>query len=364
MIVKEITGYLEGLAPLSTQESYDNSGLIVGTGNEEVNNVLVSLDCTEDIVEEAKRKNCELIIAHHPIVFGGLKKLNGKNYVERTVIKAIQYGIAIYAIHTNLDNYIGGVNFEIGQRLGLQGLKVLQPKKGVLNKLVFYVPSVNKEQVLEALYSMGAGQIGNYAECSFSSIGTGTFKPLNGADPYSGEVGKREVAEEERVEVLIQDHLTSLAIRTMKENHPYEEVAYELYELKNENRFLGSGMIGDLESPMDAMAFLDHVKKSFNCGVIRHTGLIKDKIQKVAFCGGSGSFLLRNAIGANADIYITGDFKYHEFFDAENKIVIADIGHYESEQFTSHRLKAILMEKFSTFAVHLTEVNTNPINYF
>lgn len=364
MTVKEITGYLEGLAPLSTQESYDNSGLIVGTGNEDVNNVLVSLDCTEDIVEEAKQKNCELIIAHHPIVFGGLKKLNGKNYVERTVIKAIQYGIAIYAIHTNLDNYIGGVNFEIGQRLGLQGLKVLQPKKGVLNKLVFYVPSVNKEQVLEALYSMGAGQIGNYAECSFSSIGTGTFKPLNGADPYSGEVGKREVAEEERVEVLIQDHLTSLAIRTMKENHPYEEVAYELFELKNENRFLGSGMIGDLESPMDAMAFLDHVKKSFNCGVIRHTGLIKDKIQKVAFCGGSGSFLLRNAIGANADIYITGDFKYHEFFDAENKIVIADIGHYESEQFTSHRLKAILMEKFSTFAVHLTEVNTNPINYF
>ncbi|MFZ9027823.1 MAG: Nif3-like dinuclear metal center hexameric protein [Crocinitomicaceae bacterium] len=364
MTVREITNHLEKLAPLSTQESYDNSGLIVGSGNEEVTNVLVSLDCTEDIVEEARSKQCELIIAHHPIIFGGLKKLNGKNYVERTVIKAIKYGIAIYAIHTNLDNYIKGVNFEIGNRLGLTNLKVLRPKSNVLNKLVFFVPSENKLAVLDALYASGAGRIGNYGECSFSTKGEGTFKPLEGANPYEGEVGKREYVNEERVEVLVPSHLKGQVYSVLNETHPYEEVAHEFYPLENQDQYLGSGMVGSLGSAVPTREFLQRLKETFNCGVVRHTNILSETIRTVAFCGGSGSFLLKDALRANADIYITGDFKYHEFFDAEGKIIIADIGHYESEQFTSDRIKAILMEKFSTFAVHLTEVNTNPINYF
>lgn len=364
MTVREITNHLEKLAPLSTQESYDNSGLIVGTGNEEVSNVLISLDCTEDVVEEAKLKKCELIIAHHPIVFGGLKKLNGKNYVERTVIKAIKYGIAIYAIHTNLDNYLKGVNFEIGNRLGLKDLKVLRPKENSLNKLVFYVPSENKSAVLEALYAVGVGRIGNYSECSFSSKGEGTFKPMEGANPYEGKVGERECVKEERVEVLLPNHLRQRAFSALKKIHPYEEVAHEFYALENQDQYLGSGMVGTLDTEMKTNDFLKRLKDTFNCGVVRHTDLLSNSVKTVAFCGGSGSFLLKDAIRANADIYITGDFKYHEFFDAEDKIIIADIGHYESEQFTSDRIKAILMEKFSTFAVHLTEVNTNPINYF
>lgn len=364
MTVKEITTYLEELAPLSTQESYDNSGLIVGSGNEKVSNVLVSLDCTEEIVDEAVKRNCELIIAHHPIVFGGIKKLNGKNYVERTVIKAIREGIAIYAIHTNLDNYLNGVNYEIGNRLGLEKLSILRPKTNVLNKLVFFVPVGNKKTVLNALYATGAGRIGNYEECSFSSSGEGTFKPVDGANPAVGEVGNKERITEERVEVLIPQHLKSKAVSALFASHPYEEVAYELYSLDNSNNNLGSGMIGEFDEAIAVDEFLKKLKNEFNCGVIKHTRLLKDKIKTVAFCGGSGSFLLRDAIGKKADVFITGDFKYHEFFDAEDKIIIADIGHYESEQFTSHRLKDILMEKFANFAVHLTEVNTNPINYY
>jgi dinuclear metal center YbgI/SA1388 family protein len=364
MTVREITHHLEQLAPLSTQESYDNSGLIVGAGDENVSNVLISLDCTEDIVEEARAKNCELIIAHHPIVFGGLKKLNGKNYVERTVIKAIKYGIAIYAIHTNLDSYIKGVNFEIGSRLGLKDLKVLRPKANVLNKLVFYVPSESKTEVLEALYAAGAGKIGNYGECSFSSKGEGTFKPLDGANPVEGEVGTRTYVNEERVEILLSSHLRGRILSVLNAVHPYEEVAHEVYALENQDQYLGSGMIGELSHGVPTKEFLQTLKDTFSCGAVRHTNFTSEKIKTVAFCGGSGSFLLKDAIRAKADIYITGDFKYHEFFDAEDRIIIADIGHYESEQFTSDRIKAILMEKFSNFAVHLTEVNTNPINYF
>ena len=364
MTVREIANYLEMIAPLTTQETYDNSGLIVGSGNEEVSNILVSLDCTEKIIEEAEKKNCELIIAHHPIIFGGLKKLNGKNYVERTVIKAIKAGIAIYAIHTNLDNYLKGVNFEIANRLGLSKLKVLRAKANNLNKLVFYVPSESKSDILDSLYAAGAGRMGNYEECSFSNKGEGTFKPLDGSMPFEGEIGKKEYVNEERVEVLFSNHLKENLIKKLREAHPYEEVAFEIYALENKDPYLGSGMIGELSSEISTIEFLKMLKSTFKCGVIRHTKLISSNVKTIAFCGGSGSFLLNDAIRANADIYITGDFKYHEFFDADDQIIIADIGHYESEQFTSERIKTILTEKFSNFAVHLTEVYTNPINYF
>jgi len=364
MRIREITSYLESLAPLSSQESYDNSGLIVGDPNVEVRNVLISLDCIEKTVDEAIQKKCELIIAHHPIVFKGLKKLNGKNYVERTVLKAIKHDIAIYAIHTNLDNYRFGVNDEIGKRLGLENLRVLLPKKEVLSKLICYIPQNHVASVSEAMFNAGAGRIGDYDECGFQASGTGTFRPNDAAKPFIGATDERSEVREVKFESVCSNHVLGKVVNAMLKAHPYEEVAYEVFAMQNENLYEGSGMVGELPAEMKTDKFLNHLKTSFNCGVVRHTAIVSDTIKKVAFCGGSGSFLLGAAKRSGADIFITGDFKYHEFFDAENDIIIADIGHFESEQFTSNRIAAILTEKFANFAVHLTEVYTNPINYF
>ena len=364
MKVVEITNYLESLAPRSSQESYDNCGLLVGDRNAEVTSALISLDCTEEVVADALAKGCNLIIAHHPVIFKGLKSLTGANYIERTILACIKNGIALYAIHTNLDNYSKGVNYEIGQRIGLKNLRVLQPKSNVLAKLIVFTPETCLEQVREAAFNAGAGSIGNYNECHFELNGTGTFKPNESANPFDGEVGKRSSVPESRLEFLVSTHLISQVLAAVKQAHPYEEVAYDIIPLLNENQTEGSGMIGELETEMDEISFLKHLKSTFNSGVIRHTNLLNRKIKTVAFCGGSGSFLLSTAMRQKADVYITGDFKYHEFFDAENQILIADIGHYESEQFTSNLIADILKKKFTTFAVHLTGINTNPINYF
>ncbi|GAB5418155.1 MAG: Nif3-like dinuclear metal center hexameric protein [Crocinitomicaceae bacterium] len=364
MQIREITSYLESLAPISSQESYDNSGLIVGAPTSEVTNVLISLDCIESTIDEAIEKGCELIIAHHPIVFRGLKKLNGKNYIERTVLKAIKNDIAIYAIHTNLDNYRFGVNHEIGQRIGLSNTKVLQPKREVLSKLICYIPMEHSEKVSQAIFDAGAGSIGDYDECGFQTNGQGTFRPNNAAKPFIGAAGERSSVEEVKFEAVCSNHKLSQVVSAMIAVHPYEEVAYEVFPMLNTNNFEGSGMVGDLEKPMETREFLERIKKTFNCSVIRHTEIVHKTIKKVAYCGGAGSFLLDAAKRSGAEIFITGDYKYHEFFDAEEEIIIADIGHYESEQFTSNRIAEILTEKFATFAVHLTAVNTNPINYF
>lgn len=362
--INEISAYLESLAPLSSQEAYDNAGLIVGNPSKEVSNVLISLDCLESTVDEAIRLGCELIIAHHPILFKGLKRLNGKSYVERTIIKAIKNDVAIYAIHTNLDNYRYGVNDEIAERLGLINRRVLLPKSEVLSKLVCFVPMDHIEAVRNALFEAGAGEIGNYAQCSFSVEGEGTFLPNVDARPHTGTVNELSKEREYRLEVLCSNHKVNSVIAAMKNAHPYEEVAYELYPILNTNQEEGSGLIGELESGMDESLFLEKVKKTFNCSIVRHTELLGKPIQHVAVCGGSGSFLIQHAKRNKADIYITADVKYHEFFDADGQIVVADIGHFESEQFTSHRLERILTKKFTKFAVHLTEVNTNPIKYF
>lgn len=364
MKVSEITNFLESLAPRSSQESYDNCGLLVGDRNADVKAALISLDCTEDVVADAIAKGCNLIIAHHPVIFKGLKSLTGANYIERTILACIKNDIALYAIHTNLDNYSKGVNYEIGQRIGLKNLRVLQPKSNVLVKLIVFTPDSCLEQVREAAFQAGAGSIGNYDECHFELNGTGTFKSNESANPFDGKVGERSSVPESRLEFLVSTHLIRQVLAAVKQAHSYEEVAYDIIPLLNENQQEGSGMIGELETEMDEISFLKHLKSTFNCGAIRHTNLLNKKIKTVAFCGGSGSFLLSTAMRQEADIYITGDFKYHEFFDAENQILIADIGHYESEQFTSNLIADILKKKFTTFAVHLTGINTNPINYF
>lgn len=364
LIVKDISNFLEGLAPLSSQESYDNCGLITGSHNQRVSGVLLSLDCTEAVVDEAISKGANMIVSHHPIVFKGLKKINGKNYVERTIIKAIKNDIAIYAIHTNLDNYRFGVNYEIANRIGLKNPKILAPKSDVLKKLIVFCPTENVSQLSKSLFEAGAGSIGDYAECSFESEGKGGFLPGENTNPTLGEVGNREEVKETKLEVIISSHIEGKVLSTMFDAHPYEEVAYDVIPLSNKNHFEGSGMIGELEKSVSVNDFLSHLKSTFNCGIIRHTDKHVEEIKKVAFCGGAGSFLLNHAKAQAADIFITGDFKYHEFFDAEDRIIIADIGHYESEQFTPNLIHDAMKKKFINFALHLSEVNTNPINYF
>jgi dinuclear metal center YbgI/SA1388 family protein len=356
--------HLEEYAPLNYQEDYDNSGLLTGDPNMEINGALVALDCTEDIVDEAIARNCNLIITHHPIVFKGLKKFTGKNYVERVVLKSIRHNIALYAIHTNLDSVHNGVNGVICNRLGLQQSKILNPKTGILKKLVTFCPSAQAAALRAALFAAGAGNIGNYSDCSFNADGTGTFMAKEGTHPFVGQQGVQHHEAEVRIETVYLVQNERKVLLALLENHPYEEVAYDIYPLENKLDTVGSGMIGWLEEAMETGDFLSFVKSRMHVTLIRHTKSTGKKIKKVAVCGGSGSFLLQHAIAAGADAFITADFKYHEFFDADGKLVIADIGHFESEQFTSDLLTGIIREKFPELPVRLTEHNTNPISYF
>ena len=355
---------LEQLAPLSYQESYDNAGLLTGNDNWDCTGILCALDATEDVINEARQKNCNLVIAHHPIIFGGLKKITGRNYVESTVINAIKNDVAIYAIHTNLDNVIEGVNNKIADKLELINRKILAPKTGMLMKLFTFVPVEHAEKVRSAIFEAGAGYIGNYSECSFNAEGTGTFKGQEGTNPFVGEVGKRHEEKEIKMEFIFPAYLQHRIISAMTKSHPYEEVAYDVVPLANEYLQTGSGLFGELSSPVSEEQFLKQVKQTFGLSVIKHTKLLGKLIKKVALCGGAGSFLINRAIAAGADVYITSDIKYHEFFDANDKLVIADIGHWESEQFTIELLFDIIQSKFPTFAVQKSEVTTNPVYYF
>ncbi len=362
MKVKDVINYLDSIAPPEFQEGYDNSGLIVGSPNSSLTGVLVCLDCIEDVVQEAIDNNCNLIVAHHPIIFRGLKKINDSTYIERTVVKAIKNDINIFAIHTNLDNVISGVNGRIADRLGLVNRRVLHPKSSLLVKLVVFCPNTSSEKVRKAMFDAGAGTIGDYSNCSFNSNGEGTFFPGDSSTPYVGKVGKLHKESEIKTEVILPKHLLSGVLDAMRKAHPYEEVAFDVYPLENTFN-VGSGLIGELEKPIDALEFFKKIKNQLNTQLVRHTNICKDQIKSVAVCGGVGSFLLNKAIAAKADIFISSDFKYHEFFDADNQLIIADIGHFESEQYTIDLIAEGLKENFSNFAIRLTGVNTNPINY-
>ncbi len=363
MLLKEVVRALEELAPLRLQESYDNSGLLVGDPQSNVSGALICLDCTEAIVEEAIARGCNLVVAHHPIIFSGLKRLTGRNYIERTVIKAIQSGVAIYAIHTNLDNVKHGVNSKIAERLGLSSLRILAPKKDQLLKLEVFVPVDAADGIRSAVFGAGGGHIGNYDECSFASAGDGTFRPLHGANPTLGEQGARHTESEVNLSFIVPLWLKTAVHQAMVQAHPYEEVAHQWIALQNIHQEVGSGMIGELSEPLEISKFLQVVKERMKVKIIRHTELINRPVTRVAVCGGSGSFLLEDAIASGADVFITADFKYHQFFDAEGRIVIADIGHFESEQFTIELLGDWFKQKFPTFASHLTAIDTNPVHY-
>jgi dinuclear metal center YbgI/SA1388 family protein len=364
MQISEILAFLESLAPPAYQESYDNAGLITGSGSWECKGVLTTLDATEEVVKEAVLRGCNLIVAHHPIVFRGLKRLNGRDYIERTVIAAVKGDVAIYAIHTNLDNVVEGVNGRIAALLGIVGGRPLLAKEGVLQKLYCFVPVDHLEAVRSAIFAAGAGQIGNYSECGFSVEGAGTFLAGAGTQPFVGQQGIRHTQKEVKLEVVLPAHLSGRVVKAMIGAHPYEEVAYDLVALANAHPGVGSGLIGELGEEMSEKAFLDLVQSVFGVAVIRHTRLTGRPVKRVAVCGGAGSFLISRALLAGANFYITSDVKYHEFFDANDGLVIADVGHFESEQFTVDLLFEVLREKFRNFAVLKSDVKTNPVHYY
>lgn len=364
MTIKDILEVLDELAPPSYQESYDNAGLITGNLSSECTGIICTLDATEEVLLEAKQKGCNLVVAHHPIIFTGLKKITGKNYVEKAIITAIKNDIAIYAIHTNLDNILTGVNGKMADKLKLQNRKALLHKQNNLMKLIVFVPIEEADKVREAIFKAGGGSIGKYRDCSFNIRGKSTFTPGEGTNPHTGEIGKREETDEVKMEIIFPAYLKEKLITVMTEAHPYEEVAYDIISLNNYFQEVGSGLIGELIEPIEIHEFLRMVKQQFGLQVIRHTPLVRKEVKKVALCGGAGSFLIKTALSAAADVFITGDVKYHEFFDAEDRLVIADIGHWESEQFTIDLLHDVLHSKFPTFAVLKSEVKTNPVNYF
>ena len=363
MIVKDIITELENVAPLSYQESYDNAGLIVGNKTDVVSKVLITLDVTEAVVQEAISCNANLIVSHHPLIFKGLKVLNNTTEIGRCISLALKNNIAIYACHTNIDSVIIGVNARICDKIGLKNRKILSPRANCLTKLVTFVPKNYLETVQDALFEAGAGCIGNYDKCCFFADGTGTYRANEQANPFVGEKGEFHHEGETRIEVVFPNEITNNVVANLLKNHPYEEVAYDLFPIKNSFSKVGDGMIGDLPTPEKTEDFLNRIKQTFNCGTIRHTKILKKNVSRIAVCGGSGTFLIQDAIRSNADVFITADVKYHDFFSAENKIVLADIGHYESEQFTKELFYDLLNKKFYNFAIQISKVNTNPINY-
>lgn len=363
MKIQEIIHFLENEYPLAYAENFDNVGLLVGNKDEHVTGILVTLDTLEEVVDEAISKNCNLIISFHPIVFNGLKKLTGSTYVERVVIKAISHNIAIYALHTAMDNSFLGVNAKICDVLGLNNRKILIPQKEPIRKLVTYVPENQAEKLRNCLFDAGAGSIGNYSNCSFNTKGIGTFKPNENSNPTIGQKNKIHHETEVQINVIFPKHLQKKILQTLLLNHPYEEVAYEIYTLNNDHQHIGLGMLGELDTEMSETDFLYFLKEKMQTNCIRHSNFIGKKVKKIAVLGGSGAFAIDNAKAVGADVFVSADMKYHDFFKAENQILLADIGHYESEQYTKNLLFEQLIKKFPNFAVSLSTKNTNPIKY-
>ncbi len=363
MTIKDITTLLEELAPLAQAEDFDNVGLLVGRYETEVSGIIVTLDTLENVVDEAIAKNCNLIVSFHPIIFGGLKRLNGTTYVERVVMKAIKNDIAIYSMHTALDNSPHGVNAKICEVLGIQNPKILIPKKATVKKLTTYVPKDAAAALKEALFAAGAGNMGNYSHCSFTTEGVGSFRANEAANPAKGEIGKTHYEEEARVNMIFSPTKERAVLAALFKNHPYEAVAYEVLTLENKDDSIGMGMVGDLKEPIEGLAFLQQLKGRMKADGIRYSGRANKPVQRIAVLGGSGAFAIGAAKAAGADVLVTSDIKYHEYYQEEGKMLIADIGHYETEQFTKNLLVDYLTKKMPNFAIHLSESKTNPINY-
>ena len=363
MKIKEIVSALERFAPLPLQDGFDNAGLQIGLTDAEATGALLCLDVTEAVLDEAIALGYNLVISHHPLIFKGYKSITGKDYVERCILKAIKNDLVIYAAHTNLDNAAGGVNFKIAEKIGLKNVRVLEAKENALLKLVTFVPTAQADEVRKALFAAGCGCIGNYDSCSYNIEGEGTFRAGDGTHPFCGKAGELHTEREVRIETVLPAHKKAEAIKALLSKHPYEEPAFDLYPLQNSWKQAGAGIIGELEKPETELEFLKRIKKLFEVGCLRHNKLTGREIQTVALCGGAGVFLMPLAISNRADVFITGEIKYHDYFGHDTDILLAEIGHYESEQYTKEIFYTIIRDLFPNFAVQLTQVNTNPIKY-
>jgi dinuclear metal center YbgI/SA1388 family protein len=364
MKLKDLTSYLDSAVPLSFQEDYDNSGLQVGSPEQEISSALISLDVTEEVLDEAIALNCDLLVSHHPLIFNGIKSITGKSYIDRIIYKAVKHDIAIYSAHTNLDVFNNGVSRKMAMKIGLKEIAVLSPSPGRLLKLVTYIPETHLENVRSALFEAGAGVIGNYDQCGFTTPGTGSFRANDIAKPFIGKKGKLHSEKEIRFETILFTHLKEKVIHALLEAHPYEEVAYDLYTLENSNAGIGLGCVGNLPEPISEDNFLQLVHSAFDARGIRYSRLTGKKVKRVALCGGSGASLLNTAVNCGADAFVTADIKYHDFFKTEKKLLLLDAGHFETEKFSREILIDLIIKKFPKFAVRFSETNTNPINYF
>jgi dinuclear metal center YbgI/SA1388 family protein len=363
MKLSELCSYLDSAVPLSFQESYDNSGLQVGLPESEIGSALIVLDVTEQVIDEAIAGKHNLIISHHPLIFNGIKKISGRTYTERILYKAIKNDVAVYSSHTNLDIFTNSVSRKMAEKLNLQKIKALAPLEKMLLKLVVYIPESHLDKVTAAIFEAGAGVIGNYDRCGFSTPGTGSFRGNEVSIPYAGEKGRIHIEREIRFETVLFSYMREKVIKALIDAHPYEEVAYDIFMLENKNVDLGLGCTGELNSEMDEMDFLKLVSSVFDSKGIRFSRPTGKPVKKVALCGGSGASLLNEAIASEADAFITADIRYHSFFDADNRILFVDAGHFESEKFATEILKDLIIKKFPKFAVRFSETNTNPINY-
>ncbi len=363
MFVSDIIEIIEEWAPVEYSEDFDNVGLLTGDPKSNCTGVLITLDTIESIIDEAIKNKCNLIVSFHPIIFSSLKKISKSDYVQKTIYKAIQNNVSIYAIHTSLDNHKYGVSHKIAEKLNLINTEILLPKNDTLRKLIVNVPESNENDLLKALHDAGAGILGNYENCSFSIEGKGTFKGNELSNPNIGDPQKKTSIAEKQIQLVFQKHLESRILETLFKNHPYESVAYDILNLNNLNPDIGMGVFGSLKKSFSENDFIELLKKTFKTPLVRHSKLLGKPIKKVALLGGSGSFAINSAIKKQADVFLTSDLKYHNFFMAENKIILMDIGHYESEQYTKNLIFDFLKEKLSSFAVVLSSINTNPVNY-
>ena len=363
MKIKEVVSALEKYAPLPLQDGFDNAGLQIGLTEAEITGALLCLDVTEEVLDEAIASGSNFIVSHHPLIFKGYKSITGKDYVERCILKAIKNDLVIYSAHTNLDNSTGGVNFKIAEKLGLSNVRILEPKEDNLLKLVTFAPRNKTDDVRKALFNAGCGNIGNYDSCSYNLEGEGTFRALEGADPYCGRIGEMHVEEETRIETILPAYKKSHVTKILMESHPYEEPAFDFYPLKNAWMQSGSGIVGEFKEPVAELDFLKNIKKIFGAGCVRHNMLTGRRIRRVALCGGAGAFLLPKAISVDADVFLTGEIKYHDYFGHDHEILMVEIGHYESEQYTTEIFQSVLKEQFPGLKIEISKVNTNPIKY-
>jgi dinuclear metal center YbgI/SA1388 family protein len=364
MQIKEVVDALERFAPLPLQDGFDNAGMQIGLTEVEATGALLCLDVTEDVIDEAVACGCNLIVSHHPLIFKALKRVTGRGYVERCVMKAIRHGVAIYSAHTNLDNAFGGVNYKIAEKLGLTNVRALEPSNGHLLKLVTFVPTDYADKVRAAMFAAGCGQIGNYDCCSFNQDGYGTFRAHEGCNPFCGSINELHRENEVKIETIVPAYCKDAAVRALLEAHPYEEPAYDIYALQNDWDRVGSGIVGELEEPITELDLLKTLRDKFAVECVKHNSLSGRAIKRVALCGGAGAFLLQNAIKGKADAFITGEIRYHDYFGHDDEILIAEIGHYESEQYTTEILSDVIGRSCPGLRLLKSNINTNPIKYF